>query len=200
MKPVLDRLLVVDCEATCWETRQEQGEQCNELLEIGMVLVERASWKVLEERSFLIKPRFTKVSAFCTQLTGWTQADADRGRDIVDVLEEIRLTSGLTRPVHWFSCGEYDRIKLSSDPNIPGSVGNLYWDIGERWAAGDHASPFSTWPHHNIKPLFALKRGVRHEKGLESMLKALNLPLVGRHHNGLDDARSAVPLVRYLLS
>lgn len=180
---------VVDVEATCWETREEQGKQPNEIIEIGVAVLEYKSGQVVERASIAVKPRFTKVSPFCTQLTGWTQEDVDRdGLDIVDAFAEFTKLFKPTAEHLWFSCGEYDRHKLSIFGR--GGVGQLY---------KLQDSPFDNMRAHvNIKTLFALKRKLQKEAGMERMLGMIGEKLEGRHHNGADDALNIAKIVRYV--
>lgn len=197
----LNTTFVVDVEATCWDTQNgEKAEGPNEVIEIGIVALDVKTLNVTKKGSYPVKPRFTKVSPFCTQLTGWTQQDVDRAPDIDDVLRTITADFGITRNHVWWSGGEYDRIKLSSDVNIPGSLGALYKDIGDQWLCGVDSNPFSFMrAHYNIKTLLAMKMGWKREKGLDSSLAAIGAVLEGRHHNGADDAFNTAKLVARLL-
>lgn len=182
---------VVDVEATCWETREEQGRKPNEIIEIGVAVLDYKSWQVVDRASIAVKPRYTEVSPFCTQLTGWTQEDIDRdGLDIVDAYAEIDKLFTPSRDHVWFSCGEYDRVKLSS--NTLGGVHLLY-------QLKEQDNPFDRMRSHvNIKTLFALKRKLQKEAGMERMLSMIGETLEGRHHNGADDAFNIAKIVRYV--
>lgn len=78
----MQRLLIVDLEATCWENhiapsgaRQSVDEM--EIIEFGCVIATRAG-KVLDKRSFLVRPRVNpELSPFCQQLTTISQAMVD---------------------------------------------------------------------------------------------------------------------------
>ena len=190
----LNRVLVVDIEATCWETREEQGSKPNEIIEIGICELNLRTNQIENGSSYVIKPRFTKVSPFCTQLTGWTQEAVDEGADILPTLAAIGNDYGITNIDTWFSCGEYDRIKLSSNRSLRGSLGQLY-EIGRM------QNPFDQMrSHFNVKTLFALKHRATKEKGMERMLEQLGEKLDGRHHNGCYDALNIAKIVRHVLS
>jgi inhibitor of KinA sporulation pathway (predicted exonuclease) len=188
----LNFAFVVDVEATCWETKEEQGAQPNEVIEIGICVLELKTGKILDPSGYVIRPRHTKVTPFCTQLTGWTQEDVDGGADIVDTLSAIIADYGITKNHIWFSCGEYDRIKLTSTDEA-GSLGRLY---GIRRSD----NPFAYMRSHvNIKTLFAMKHKLQREKGMEGMLNMIGEKLEGRHHNGMDDACNIAKIVRHVL-
>lgn len=187
----LRRILVVDVEATCWETREEQGDRPNEVIEIGICELHLRTGDCALPTSYLIKPRFTEVSPFCTQLTGWTKEQIAEGGDIGDTLKAIKQDYGIDRDTLWCSYGEFDRIKLASDGRA--SVNGLY---------GIHRSdnPFAQMRSHlNIKTLFAIKKGLRDEVAMDKALRIAGLELEGRHHNGADDAFNIAKLARLVL-
>lgn len=197
----LNTTFVVDVEATCWDTQNgERAEGPNEVIEIGIVALDLKTLNVTKKGSYVVKPRSTKVSPFCTQLTGWTQQDVDGAPDILQVLSTIRADFGITRNHTWWSGGEYDRYKLSSDPNLQGSLGFLYKDFADARVDGIDINPFESMrAHYNIKTLLAMKMGWKREKGLARSLAAIGATLEGRHHNGADDAYNTAKLVARLL-
>jgi inhibitor of KinA sporulation pathway (predicted exonuclease) len=190
MSANLTKVFVVDVEATCWETPEEQGTQPNEVIEIGICELNVKTGKIDNGSSYVIQPRFTKVSAFCTQLTGWTQEAVDNGGLIIPTLQQIEKDYGLTKNHLWFSCGEYDRIKLGCQGG--GSLGVLY-------GVPRSENPFDRMRHVNIKTLFALKHKLPRELGMAKMLNKLGEKLEGRHHNGCDDALNIAKIVKHIL-
>lgn len=184
-----NEVLVVDIEATCWETREEQGDRPNEIIEIGCAKLNLKTGVISDVASYLVKPKFTKVSPFCTQLTGWTQEDIDQGGSILVQLLAIQQDYSLQDTDCWFSCGRYDRNKL--DLYARGSVGQLYGIKREE-------NVFVRMEHFNIKTLFGLKRREK-ARGMDGMLKAIGEKLEGRHHNGGDDAANIAKIVRWVL-
>lgn len=58
--------------------------------------------------------------------------------------------------------------------------------------------PFSS-SHINIKSLFSLKMKINREVGMSGSLGMLNLPLIGRHHRGVDDAKNIANILKALL-
>jgi|SRR6185312_9286144 len=103
-------LNVVDVEATCWEGDAPAGMP-SEIIEIGLAVVDlRAGTRVGRYR-ILVRPVRSAVSAFCTELTGLTQAEVDTG---IGFGEACRLLAAEhqagIRP--WASWGDYDRKKF----------------------------------------------------------------------------------------
>jgi inhibitor of KinA sporulation pathway (predicted exonuclease) len=191
----LQTVFVVDVESTCWSTDhgERQGGQPNEIIEIGVALLNIKTGWVVERASIVVKPRFSTVSPFCTELTGWTQPEIDKGLDIVDAFAEFTRLFAPTGNHVWFSCGEYDRLKLSSLTGAPG-VGALYGILPKD-------NPFDQLRAHlNVKTLMALKHKLKREMGMAAALKFYGLELEGRHHNGADDAANIAKIVLKVLS
>lgn len=178
----LNKIFVADAEATCWSSEAEQGKQPNEIIEIGMCEVNLKTRTVENKKSFVVRPHFSKVSSFCTALTGWTQEQINEGDDIRDVLGFIKDYYRITNNHVWASYGEYDRVKLSSSSVNKGNLLGLYGIARED-------NPFAMMRSHlNIKTLMAMKEGLKKEIGMARALAYYKLPLEGRHHNGADDA------------
>lgn len=193
MSASLDHGFVVDVEATCWETKDEQGSKPNEVIEIGISKLNYETGEITKYPSYVIRPRFTEVSEFCTTLTGWTQESIiEQGKDIARVLREIMANHDVKAEHVWYSCGNYDRNKLSS--RTPHGLGKLYGIKPEN-------NPFDIMQTHvNIKTLFAVKHKLKKEIGMDRMLQHMNEPLEGRHHNGADDAYNIAKIVKHVLS
>ena len=79
----LDRILVVDIEATCWEGDPPPG-QISEIIEIGLGVLDVATLARVEQRDILVRPVCSTVSSYCTQLTTLTQADVDGGMPLAE--------------------------------------------------------------------------------------------------------------------
>lgn len=190
----LTKFYCVDIEATCWETPEEQGDRPTEVIEIGIVEVHLKTGEIRNKRSYVVKPRFTDVSPFCTTLTGWTQEAVNQGSDITIALKNIEQDYGISKHHVWMSYGEYDRVKLSSDVGQPGGVLDLY-------GIERHQNPFAYMrAHYNIKTLMALKERLSKELGMARALQYYGIPLDGRHHNGADDAWNIAKIANRVLS
>ena len=68
MAKLLDTIIVIDLESTCWEGPPPEG-QASEIIEIGVATVDVASLRRVEKRSILVKPTRSEISDFCTRLT-----------------------------------------------------------------------------------------------------------------------------------
>lgn len=190
----LRRVIVVDLEATCWETREEQGVQPNEIIEIGACELVVKTGKIDKLTSIAVAPRFTKITPFCEQLTGWTQAAIDaEGLDIAVALSEFDKIFQPDETTIWASFGEYDRWKLSNTGSKGLSMYEPSLDLSK--------NPFSRMRSHmNVKTLMGLKYKLGREMGLGKALHHIGEKFEGRPHNGGDDSYNIAKVLRKVLA
>ncbi len=168
MSKKLDRILVVDVESTCWERPSPEGQE-NEIIEIGICLLDPANGERSGQESILVRPERSTVSAYCTQLTTLTQEQVARGTLFAEACETLQ-SKFLSKNRVWASYGDYDRRQF------------------ERQCASRKVPyPFGS-SHINVKSLFALASGLSREVGLSEAMAKLGLPFEGTHHRGADDA------------
>ena len=179
MAKLLDQILVVDVESTCWDGPPPDG-QVSEIIEIGVCTLDVATLERREKRSILVKPVKSQVSAFCTNLTTITPdmlANAGTLADAARVLKkELRSQD---RP--WASWGDYDRRqfeRVCKELNV--------------------GYPFGL-THLNVKTLFAVAHGLPHEIGTDMAFQRLGQKMEGTHHRGGDDAWNIALLLSKLL-
>ena len=179
MAKSLDKVLVVDIEATCWE-RIPRGST-NEIIEIGLTILNTKISTIEVNESIIVKPTTSTVSEFCTNLTTLTQADVDKGITFAQACRV--LTNKYQSTKYTFaSWGDYDRnqFKRQCDrEQVP--------------------YPFST-THLNIKNLFALKYKLDREVGIMEALELSKLEHIGVHHKGKDDSLNISNLLIHLLN
>jgi inhibitor of KinA sporulation pathway (predicted exonuclease) len=172
-------LNVVDVEATCWSGAPPPGE-VNEIIAIGVCVVDVVARTRVRRDEILVRPARSRVSAFCTELTGLTQEQVDAGPSFAAACADLaaRHEAG-SRP--WTSWGDYDRKQFQ-----------------RQCAAAGVPYPFSP-DHVNAKAVYATAHG-RRPMGMAGALAHAGLPLEGRHHNGGDDAWNIAALVLRLIS
>jgi ERI1 exoribonuclease 3 len=187
----LDFVCVLDFEAVC-----DDGKKLfpQEIIEFPVILYDLRDRSVVAEFHTYVKPQVhTTLTPFCTQLTGITQPMVDAGITIQQAHE--RLLQWLQRhgldPVNpnasgrsfaFVTCGDWD-LKSCLPPVLK------YFSLP--------ALPcFNRWI--NLKVAFKSLYG-KPARGMTEMLDILQIPLVGRHHSGIDDSRNiAAVLVRML--
>ena len=174
----LSKILIIDLEATCWDSEHPPEGQRNEIIEIGCVLFDLKKFEILKESSILVKPQFSTISEFCTKLTTIDQYLLNKeGMNFPEAIEMLKKEFK-PRDITWASYGDYDRVQMDKNCELY-SVKN---PLGRT--------------HKNIKNDFAIKYGLNREVGMEQALKFLEIPLVGTHHRGLADAKNITEIFK----
>lgn len=179
MTKMLDQIIVIDVEATCWEGKAPEG-QVSEIIEIGVCPLEVSSGRRLGKESILVRPEHSTVSEFCTQLTTLTQEEVDGGISFPETCDLLR-ENYLTKKRTWASYGDYDRKQFERQCRL--------YNVGY---------PFGS-SHINVKNLFAIMHGLHQEVGMSRALEYLNLPLEGTHHRAGDDAGNIARILSKLI-
>lgn len=175
-----NRILVVDLEATCWENEIPKN-QINEIIEIGICTLDVVTGEIKDKNSYLIKPVKSEISLFCTKLTTITHELLDKeGMMFEDACNRI-MNKYNSLECHWASYGKYDFTMMDTQcktMNIQNPFGNN---------------------HINVKTLFSDVMGLTKRMGMEKALSCLNMPLVGTHHRGVDDAYNIAKILHWCL-
>jgi inhibitor of KinA sporulation pathway (predicted exonuclease) len=152
-----------------------------EIIEIGAVMVDAKSLKIVDEYEIFIKPILNPtLTTFCKTLTTITQKDVDEAVGYREALENFKNWYSRYDDFLFCSWGDYDRNQFKLDS-----------------ALHNVAYPFSE-EHLNIKKAFAKVQGVK-PCGLDEALNHVGLELVGTHHRGIDDARNMGCLMPYIV-
>lgn len=102
-----DRILFVDVEMTCWDGPPPAGER-PEVIEIGIVEIDNASFDVVRSGTLLCLPRASTISPYCTALTGITPAEMKaKGVPFGDACNTLMKRFG-SRNKAWFAWGSDD--------------------------------------------------------------------------------------------
>jgi inhibitor of KinA sporulation pathway (predicted exonuclease) len=176
---LLDQIIIVDLEATCWEGSPPSGEWA-EIIEIGVCTLDIATGERREKESILVKPQHSRVSEYCTHLTTLTQSMLENGLTLAEACQHLQTHYNSRRRV-WASYGDYDRkmlVRQCEEMDIPYPFGDT---------------------HVNIKNLLAISLGLPKEVGLDRGLAYLNMPMVGTHHRGVDDAWNMAGILALIL-
>lgn len=174
------RYVIVDLEATC--DASGFSLELMETIEIGAVCWTPGDRGPMEEFAAFVRPVAThQLSDFCRELTGITQADVDAAEPFYFVFPQFTEWCAENAPFTLCSWGAYDQKQLRRDC--------------ER-----HKMTFPTAfeNHINLKKEFAAHFGTR-PLGMAAALRHLQIPLEGRHHRGIDDARNIAKIAAHLL-
>lgn len=172
-------ILVVDVEATCWPDGPPPGQR-SEIIEIGWCLLDPVTGAIKDSGTQLVRPEWSQVSAFCTELTTLTQEQVDGGVSFAEACQFLTDVLG-SRSLPWASYGDYDRRQFTRQCEATGV-----------------AYPFSE-SHRNVKKMFGETEGLRRPVGMAEALHTLGLPLEGTHHRAVDDVRNIARILAYLV-
>ena len=179
MAKLLDKIIVIDLESTCWEGPPPEG-QISEIIEIGVASVDVATLTRGEKRSIFIKPTKSHVSEFCTRLTTITAEQLSGAGTLADATKILKKEFK-SQDRLWASWGDYDRRQVKR--------------ICKEFGVG---YPFGI-SHLNVKTLFAVATGLDQEIGMDMACQHLGLQMEGTHHRGDDDAWNIAGLLCGLL-
>lgn len=176
----LDKIIIIDLETTC-EDAVINPHYTNEIIEIGIALLDPYSFEISKEPSIFVCPPNTEVTPFCTKLTGITpeQVTSTHGAIVLPAACDILKTKYHSRKRTWGSWGAFDRNQFERQTN-------------------DDQYPFGP-SHINIKNLFSLMFNLEKELNLASAIEWAQMPFDGRNHSGQDDAYNAAKLMRKIL-
>ena len=168
------RYVIVDLEATCWMRRVEP--QRMEIIEIGAVLLASNTSPIQTEFASFVRPvHEPTLSAFCMGLTGIRQQEIDKADDFSGVFPRFLNWIG---PDQYRLCswGAFDLNQFKTD-------------------CARHGLPFPPQfvNHINLKLEFARLEGI-HPCGMKRALALCQLPVEGKPHRALDDARNIARL------
>lgn len=176
----MDKIVVVDLEATCWEDQIPKGEK-QDIIEIGVCFYNLETNQIENPKGIFVRPTRSKVSKFCTELTSITQEQLDKeGVSLGKAFKILKQEYG-TRSRIWASWGDWDRKKLKQQA----------YDF-------DLDYPFGI-RHINAKTLYAVRRRLNKEIGVARALEKENLKFEGHHHRGVDDAKMIATLLGKVL-
>lgn len=186
MAKKFDKIIVVDLEATCWdedtpEGLAEKGDQVSEIIEFGVCAYHVQNGDISDKMSILVRPTSSKVSEYCTKLTGHTAEELRKhGIPYLGAVNKLRKYFG---PKH----------------RIMASWGNYDWYmVSQQCLREDVPFPFGR-SHINVKEKHAVHRKLEKAMGLGAAIDHEGMEFIGRPHNGADDAFNIARILKRLL-
>eukprot|EP01063_Lacrimia_lanifica_P010612 TRINITY_DN17352_c0_g3_i1.p1 TRINITY_DN17352_c0_g3~~TRINITY_DN17352_c0_g3_i1.p1 ORF type:complete len:245 (+),score=69.43 TRINITY_DN17352_c0_g3_i1:76-810(+) len=190
--PSFTHYLVLDFEASGHDRNSWNWE----IIEFPCVIVDAAAGRAVPGGEFhrYVRPtRVPQLSEFAVRECGIAQATVDKAdaidvvlRDFVKWVAEKAAELGMAR-FACVTCGDYDlktalpaEVRNKSLPPLPSFL--------KRWVNIKHVFGRACWQQDRKGP------------GMAGMLSLLKLPLVGRHHSGIDDTRNIAQIVLHLLA
>ena len=183
-----DYAIVLDFEATC----DDQGElRPQEIIEFPSIAVSLNTLENIDEFREFVKPHHNPVlTEFCKKFTSICQHDVDAGRPFGDVFnnhQDWLRQQGFTADNSVIvTCGDWDLYTMLPSQcasAVPGV--ELIPPLYLRW--------------HNIKRSFCAIRKKQKAPGMAGMMRAMDLPIIGHHHSGIDDCRNISELLKELI-
>lgn len=166
-----NRLLCIDVEMTCWEGPPPEGEVA-EMIALGIVDLRTDGLEIRREQLYLIKPQLSRVSPFCSTLTGITPKEVEHAPPLADVLRTVRKTFAQG---DWCAWGRDDEL------------------IAENCARTGAEFPFPGL-FHDLAAQVRLLLGLTYRPGLDEALARFGLDFEGQEHDALADARNLARL------
>jgi inhibitor of KinA sporulation pathway (predicted exonuclease) len=172
-KDFTENILVIDVESTCLE-------KVSEIIEIGL-----SDTKNTFNNCILIKPIYSKINDFCTNLTSLTTEYIEKNGEeynlAYDTLNKISI-----RYNTWASYGDYDKEMFEKMSKLYNIKINLPTN------------------HINVRTLFAQKILKTEDlknapKNPKDALIELGYEFSGFNHRGIDDAKNISFLLKLLL-
>jgi len=183
-------LCILDFEATCWDDNSKKPKEVTEFPSVLLKWNSDGKTERVSEIQMFCKPKLDpKLSKFCTELTGITQAQVDVG---------IPFFSALAKHHSWLkqnvedldeviivTCGAWDLEKcLPTQCRIWNKNVNNLPDVYNHFV--------------NIKDVYQQFYNKK-AKSMVSMLNDLGLTLDGRHHSGIDDCKNITKIFETMI-
>ncbi|XP_016040821.1 ERI1 exoribonuclease 2 isoform X2 [Erinaceus europaeus] len=195
-KQLVDYLIVIDFESTCWNDGKQLRSQ--EIIEFPAVLLNTSTGEIESEFHAYVQPQEHPIlSDFCMELTGIKQVQVDEG---------VPLKICLSQFCKWIHKIQQQKkiIFATGFSDLPTSQAKLGafvtwsdWDLGV-------CLEYECKRKQLLKPVFlnswidlrvTYKNFYRRKpKGLSGALQEVGIEFLGREHSGLDDSRNTALL------
>lgn len=164
--------IVVDLEATCWDSQSSRNGRVQEIIEIGALKFNAHGDLDSRFESFVRPTHHPNLSDFCKQLTSISQVDVNQADSFPVVIEDFWEWIGLSNDEEYLLCswGFFDRKAFAKNC--------LLHDLDDSW----------TKHHISLKHQYPRIRGIARAIGLRKALDREDFDFEGEHHRGIDDA------------
>jgi inhibitor of KinA sporulation pathway (predicted exonuclease) len=179
-------ILIIDLESTCMPQEEQPAGYRGQIIEIGAAWV-TPTGEVIDTFEIFVQAE-NPVTAFCTQLTGITQQDADNGLPYPAAMQALSAFAAKHPDGKvWGSWGNSDRNSFSNECSQHGVE-----------------NPLEGWLHRNLKaewsaPRRALIRekygGKAKQANMQRALEMSGIALEGQHHRALSDVLNIAKLL-----
>lgn len=175
-----DFINVIDLELTCWDDEKPPENEQAEIIEFGIAQIDLNLLTPRYAESILVRPTISKVSQFCTDLTGhsWEELRT-KGMPFVGACNRLVKNYGTRKRINAYFGNDYDCIEKQCKLfGIENPLGPYHMDIAQLARMGLNSS----------KTL-----------SLKNCLELMGIESEGRQHNAKDDAINTAKLLMKLL-
>ncbi|NXN82711.1 ERI2 exoribonuclease, partial [Bombycilla garrulus] len=189
-----------DFEATCWGDRGRRGP---EIIEFPAVLLNTSTGAVESEFHTYVQPQEHPIlSEFCTELTGITQNQVDKGVPLNICLSQFLKWIEKIQKEKKIIFSTDSQSNSTSEAKVCAFVTWTDWDLGVclhyECKRKQLRKPdiLNSWI--DLKATYRVFYN-RKPKGLKGALQDLGIAFEGREHSGLDDTRNTARLAWRLI-
>jgi ERI1 exoribonuclease 3 len=221
--PVCDFYVVLDFEAAF--DKPSGFDKVMEVIELPSVILDARTGTTVAEFQRYARPTIhPKMHPEVTQITGITQATVDAAKPFPVVFAEYRqwlqrsalspvpATAENKHAVHpnsrsfiFVTCGDWDiktmlPIQIRNDGGA-GKLASMDHPTATPAQVAASASVINAFSAQwcNLKDVFNAAFPAAGVRGMTDMLRHLSLPLIGRHHSGIDDCRNIAAVLKAML-
>ncbi len=178
MKIDSSKVIVFDTELTCWNER-EKTYKSREIISLGACILDLNTKEIENKFHKICKAQRSQVSEYCTNLTGITQEQVDKGMDFEEMCKLI---------IKEFKSKSYPCAAWGEDDNA----------LAYECRSKDCKYPFSG-QFINISLLYSVLMSKPINNGLEKSLVENGLSFVGEKHDPYWDAYNAAVILKLLV-
>ncbi|QTD39020.1 exonuclease domain-containing protein [Polaribacter batillariae] len=179
---LIDKIIVIDLEATCWEVDGDYQKEHSEIIEVGVCELSVTTGEITKSIGILVKPEHSEISPFCTQLTSITpKMIEEEGVSLTEACN-ILMKEYQSEYYQFAGYGAYDQRFFREQCKKK----NIFYPMHHSYT--------------NVKVALSKKLGIRRGLGMDKALQKLNIPLEGTHHRGVDDAKNIAKILRWTLN
>lgn len=153
-------LLVLDCKTTMWENAADKpAGQSVEIINIDLAVVDTVKNQIIEREEIFIKPKTSKISAFCEKVFGIKQSKLDIcGISFQEAYRRLRIYY-TSRDKIWVSWDSYEKYHLDREAKNLG-LESLF-----------------AQPHYGLQDLFKIMTGTNNSISVSDAAKMIEMPL-----------------------
>lgn len=173
----ISKVLCLDSEATCYPNDIFPTGEQSDIIQIGWCWLSLPSLEITKPQMLYVKPTRSRVSEYCTELTGILPKQVISAPPLAQVCKTLINKHG-TKARPWMTWG-FDAEGLQQECT----------DFGVEMF------PFSE-SYINAQDMASIILGLPLRMGLDASLRLLNMSFEGRHHQAPDDAYNLARIVK----